>query len=318
MQLPKRTTRRRAARSDLVLLDFDSTGKLRGTDSAGVGVDIFPPPPASIAPSAIGTTICPLLDGKVPSLYLPGSVDDIQVFDSLAQFPNPGESGNIYVALNQGLLHPSNPTREYRWNGAGYTEMVKSPGTTDALVEGTANLYFTAQRAINALSATLASYITTSAANAALQAASTEDRKRENHSGLQTASTISDFGSAVLAAVEASLAAMGTTLLADLPATPPAGSADRIVSVQRSSTNRRRVVLISDGTAWQFENGVATIDMSLDESADITLTNSLQTFSNGTIVLPGKFIAARREFELEFDAVFQSANAANNLSVDAG
>lgn len=121
-----------------------------------------------------------------------------------------------------------------------------------------------------------------------------------------------------LAAIESSHAAMGTVLLADLPATPAAGTADQVISVQKSSTDKRRILLITDGTGYQFENGESIIDKSLDESTDMILAASFASFSTGVIVIPGKLIGPRREFDLEFDVNFQTANVLNMVQVDIG
>ena len=43
----------------------------------------------------------------------------------------------------------------YRWSGSVYVLIVGSPGTSDAVVEGAVNLYFTAARAIAAMTPSL-------------------------------------------------------------------------------------------------------------------------------------------------------------------
>lgn len=77
--------------------------------------------------------------GKVAAAQLPSYVDDVLEFANLAGFPGTGETGVIYVALDTNLT--------YRWTGTVYTEISASPGTTDAVPEGSTNLYFTAGRA---------------------------------------------------------------------------------------------------------------------------------------------------------------------------
>ena len=56
--------------------------------------------------------IAPLLDGIIPSQYLPSYIDDALEFVNLAAFPLIGESGKIYVAANTNLI--------YRWTGSAY------------------------------------------------------------------------------------------------------------------------------------------------------------------------------------------------------
>lgn len=84
--------------------------------------------------------------GKIPSTQLPGFVDDVLEFASLANFPATGETGILYIAVDT--------NKSYRWSGSVYVEISASPGTTDAVAEGSVNLYFTTARARNSISAT--------------------------------------------------------------------------------------------------------------------------------------------------------------------
>lgn len=98
--------------------------------------------------------------GKVPAAQLPSYVDDVLEFATLANFPGAGETGKLYVAINT--------NRSYRWSGSAYIEIIASPGTTDAVTEGSTNLYFTAVRVL----ATVLSGLST-ATNSAIAAADT-------------------------------------------------------------------------------------------------------------------------------------------------
>lgn len=84
--------------------------------------------------------------GKVPSTQLPSYVDDVLEGANLAAFPATGETAKIYVAIDT--------NKTYRWSGSAYVEISASPGTTDAVTEGSTNLYFTQARARSAISAT--------------------------------------------------------------------------------------------------------------------------------------------------------------------
>jgi hypothetical protein len=97
-------------------------------------------------------TYATLVGGTVPASQLPSYVDDVLEFATLSAFPATGETGKIYVATG------SNKT--YRWSGSSYVEIASSPGSTDAVTEGSTNLYFTAARAVSALASTLSSYAT--------------------------------------------------------------------------------------------------------------------------------------------------------------
>jgi len=91
----------------------------------------------------------PTLDefARIPASQLPSYVDDVLEYLTLSAFPATGETGKIYIAINQGTAE--NPTRQYRWTGTVYAEINPSPGTTDALAEGSTNLYFNESRVRN-------------------------------------------------------------------------------------------------------------------------------------------------------------------------
>jgi hypothetical protein len=84
--------------------------------------------------------------GLVPSTQLPSYVDDVLEYANQAGFPGTGETGKIYVALDT--------NKTYRWSGSAYIEISASPGSTDAVTEGSTNLYFTNARARSAISVT--------------------------------------------------------------------------------------------------------------------------------------------------------------------
>jgi hypothetical protein len=83
--------------------------------------------------------------GKVASAQLPSYVDDVIEAANFASLPETGETGKIYVALDNGKI--------YRWSGSAYVEISASPGSTDSVTEGSTNLYFTTQRSRDAFSA---------------------------------------------------------------------------------------------------------------------------------------------------------------------
>lgn len=56
--------------------------------------------------------------GLIPSQYLPAYVDDVLEYANVSAFPNPGDAGKIYVALDTNLT--------YRWSGSEYVEISKS------------------------------------------------------------------------------------------------------------------------------------------------------------------------------------------------
>jgi hypothetical protein len=83
----------------------------------------------------------------VPASSLPSYIDDVLEYANSAAFPATGETGKIYVAADT--------SRSWRWTGSVYAEIIASPGTTDAVTEGTTNLYYTATRADGRITAAI-------------------------------------------------------------------------------------------------------------------------------------------------------------------
>lgn len=77
--------------------------------------------------------------GKILASQIPGSIEEVLEFANLAAFPGTGTTSKLYVALDTNKV--------YRWSGSAYVEISASPGSTDAVTEGTTNLYFTNTRA---------------------------------------------------------------------------------------------------------------------------------------------------------------------------
>lgn len=93
---------------------------------------------ASILDVALGV---PKLDatGKIKAAQLPGYVDDVLEVTNFAALPATGQqSGVLYVTINDNKV--------FRWTGTVYVEISAAPGTTDAVAEGTTNLYYTTAR----------------------------------------------------------------------------------------------------------------------------------------------------------------------------
>ena len=88
-----------------------------------------------------------LINGLIPSSQLPSYVDDVLEFDTREAFPATWEKGKIYIAIND--------DSQWRWTGTTYKKMVSSPWSTDAIPEGSQNLYFTEARAKGAVQSDL-------------------------------------------------------------------------------------------------------------------------------------------------------------------
>ena len=83
-----------------------------------------------------------LVNGRVSSSELPSYVDDVLEFASLSVLPLTGEVDKIYVTIDSNKI--------YRWSGSTYIEISASPGSTDAIIEGSVNKYYTDIRASGA------------------------------------------------------------------------------------------------------------------------------------------------------------------------
>lgn len=57
-------------------------------------------------------------DGKVPASQLPSYVDDVLEFATQEDFPQTGETGKIYIALDN--------NKTFRWSGTAYVEISAS------------------------------------------------------------------------------------------------------------------------------------------------------------------------------------------------
>ncbi len=82
-----------------------------------------------------------LVSGKIPAGQLPSYVDDVLEYVNHAGLPTIGETGKIYITLNDNA--------QYRWSGSTYILLVASPGSTDAVPEGSTNKYFTTSRVLS-------------------------------------------------------------------------------------------------------------------------------------------------------------------------
>lgn len=79
--------------------------------------------------------------GRVPSAQLPSYVDDIVEVLDFADLPAVGESGKIYVTIDDDKL--------YRWSGSDYINFKSAPNSSDDIPEGTTNLYYSDEKVLN-------------------------------------------------------------------------------------------------------------------------------------------------------------------------
>jgi hypothetical protein len=97
--------------------------------------------------------------GKVSAVQLPSYIDDVLEYNTFADLPGTGEAGKIYVTLDPYTDAQGLTSSQFRWSGSAYTPIIASPGTTDAVTEGSSNLYFTTNRVRQVLLAGLSTAV---------------------------------------------------------------------------------------------------------------------------------------------------------------
>lgn len=122
------------------------SGEKTFLNSTFFAANVFAPtPPTNDSSNRLATTAfvksqnyATLVNGLIPAEQLPGFIDDIVEYGDESYLPEEGEAGKLYVITNTG--------RVYRWSGSMFVEIVASPGTTDAIAEGSINLFLTPDR----------------------------------------------------------------------------------------------------------------------------------------------------------------------------
>ena len=105
---------------------------------------------SALQPADVGVSVASLVAGLVPSSQLPSFVDDVLDFADYAALPATGESGKIYILATPYTVGDVTSS-QFRWSGSAYVPIIASPGSTDAVTEGSTNLYFTASRVLAAV-----------------------------------------------------------------------------------------------------------------------------------------------------------------------
>jgi hypothetical protein len=239
-----------------------------------------------------------LVSGKVPASQLPSYVDDILEYANTAAFPVTGESGKIYLDLS------TSPASQYRWTGTIYQMWEPSPGSTDAVPEGSNNLYFTNTRADARADARIAAAIGSSvqAINANLTSLSGLVGTPNNlpyfsgpDNGAMSLTSLTAFGRTVIGLADA--AALRTTM--SLPTTTVVGRMARYIGTAGQQGQ----------TASLFEDGSGNVGVgATDPTSLLDLNGSLTVRGLGS----APSLAPAGQGRVYFDTTLQKFRLSEN------
>ncbi|CAI3787519.1 hypothetical protein AHFPHNDE_01183 [Pseudomonas sp. MM227] len=118
-------------------VNFDGTANITIVDSSRIATALMG------APNGVAT-----LDtsGMVPASQLPSYVDDVLEYPTFSALPATGEPGKIYITVTPYTDANGVTSSQFRWSGSAYAPIIASPGSTDAVTEGSTNVYFTEAR----------------------------------------------------------------------------------------------------------------------------------------------------------------------------
>lgn len=118
-------------------VNFDGTANITIVDSSRIATALMG------APNGVAT-----LDtsGMVPASQLPSYVDDVLEYSTFSALPATGEPGKIYITVTPYTDANGVTSSQFRWSGSAYAPIIASPGSTDAVTEGSTNVYFTEAR----------------------------------------------------------------------------------------------------------------------------------------------------------------------------
>ena len=223
--------------------------------------------------------------GKVPSIQLPSYVDDVLEFADLSSFPETGEIGKIYVALDT--------NKTYRWSGSIYVYItsggVDSVNGFTGIVNlsksdiGLGNVDNTADINKNVLSASKLTNSKTFAITGDVTGTVTSNLSN-GVSITSTLTTITDNGTGSFKKIstDSKGRVIGTTAVTQSDITTLLGSGSitnamlvntAVANLSGTNTGDQTNISGNAGTATKLQTARTINGVSFDGSADITITS---------------------------------------------
>lgn len=250
-------------------VNFDGTANITITDSTKIATALMG------AANGVATLDA---NGTVPASQLPSYVDDVLEYSTYSNLPATGESGKIYVLATPYKDSNGITSSQFRWSGSAYSPIIASPGSTDAVIEGSTNLYFTDSRV---RSTALTGYA--SGANAALAASDTFLAAFGKIQG-QLDGKLATGGTAAAATRLATARAIG--LSGDASGTANFdGSAAVTISVSIAQATKLRTPRLIGGSAFDGTADIGVNAQWISETADNMLTGTQNYGSTGNKVM---------------------------------
>lgn len=95
--------------------------------SANINVPAVDTETPRVPMTAVGVTVAPLVDGKVPVQYIPAGLDNIDTYPTKSDFPAEGARDVIYIAEDDNSM--------WRWAGTDYILIPSGAGGSDTALK---------------------------------------------------------------------------------------------------------------------------------------------------------------------------------------
>jgi hypothetical protein len=216
-------------------------------------------------------------DGKVPSSQLPSYVDDVVEVANFAALPATGETGKIYITLDNNKI--------YRWTGSTYVEVSSSSAVWGAIT-GTLSNQTDLQNALNAKQNTL-SLTTTGSSGAATLIGSTLNIPNyapdlSGYVTIGTTQTITGTKTFSGASRQESGLLLKNGVLSGLSGYTSLAGASNGLNIQLSGSSSQQTLVFQSASAYTYTLPAATGTIALTSDLSSYVPTSRTLNINGT------------------------------------